>query len=237
MTREEILDEIRQLSEGGRAPGRERFVRETGISEYQINRFWPRWSDAVAEAGLRRNEMQAAYTDGVLMSSLVTLIRHLGKFPAKGDMLVRRNRDPTFPSEKVFSRYGGKADLVERVSAYAREQGFDDVVAICEGTLVPKRPVENADRETRFGWVYLISGRKGEYKIGHSTDAEKRVGQLATGSAVQLTIVHAIKTDDPAGVEAYWHRRLAAKRMRPDGEWFRLSAAEVNAFKRWRKLY
>ena len=48
--------------------------------------------------------------------------------------------------------------------------------------------------------------------------------------------IHVIRTDDPRGVEAYWHKRFEAKRVRPDAEFFRLDDADVAAFRAWKRI-
>jgi hypothetical protein len=74
------------------------------------------------------------------------------------------------------------------------------------------------------------SSRVGTIKIGKASSVEARHRQLKIQLPQTAEVVHRIKTDDPHGIESYWHRRFADKRL--NGEWFSLSAADVKAFRR-----
>lgn len=82
-----------------------------------------------------------------------------------------------------------------------------------------------------FGFVYLLkSGR--HYKIGRSNAAGRRERELDIQLPDKAVNIHLIRTDDPVGIEAYWHNRFATKRIRPGAEWFKLDSADINAFRR-----
>ena len=237
MTRQRILDEIRRTAaaNNGKPLGWRAFERQTGIRYADwFGKFWKAWGEALNEAGFERNTMQGRFADEDLLRRYAELVRELGRVPVKGDLLLKRCSDPSFPNEKVFQRLGSKKDLIRRVGGYCgRERAYADVVALLpsfessvEG--VPSRACTSAPDE---GVVYLLrAGRF--YKIGKTSAFGRRERELAIQLPEKPSTVHTIKTDDPVGIEAFWHRRFAAKRAH--GEWFKLAPEDVAAFKRRR---
>jgi hypothetical protein len=237
MNKQRIIDEIVRTTQenGGRPLGIKRFQDETGIAMSEwFGKHWARWGDALKEAGYKPNVLQDAYDEDWLIERLVSFTREIGRFPVHGELRLKARTDKTFPNDKTFDRLGNKAEKVRRVLDYCySKNGYEDVIQICEGLGRSKtNPVkENEDDDSEIGYVYLIrSGRY--YKIGRSNSAGRRGYELAIQLPEKAVTEHVIKTDDPIGIEAYWHKRFGDRRK--NGEWFTLTAKDVRAFKKRR---
>jgi hypothetical protein len=241
MNKQRILDEIRRTAEanGGSALGRERFEKATGIKESDWRgRYWARWNDALQEAGFSSNQLNPAYNDAHLLARLADLVREIGRYPTAAEVLLKRRRDPQFPSQKVYERFGVKAEQARKLMEYClTTSGFEDVAALCKpvAAAAASGPEgdDGSDDEVESGYVYLALmqiGREKRYKIGKANLVEQRTRQVAVNLPEELELIHAITTDDAYGIEAYWHRRFADKRR--GGEWFELNAGDVRTFKR-----
>lgn len=236
--RERILEEIRRTARenGGRPLGRDRFLSETGIRPGDWEgRYWARWGDALREAGFEANVLNAAIDEEVLLAKLAELTRKYGHMPAKGEIMLERRADPTVPWQSVLARRLG-ATAEERAAKLVdycrRHPGLEDVAAIAIAAAArPRVPAAGTTSSLPEGTVYLFkSGRY--FKIGRTNAAGRRERELAILMPDKGGIVHSITTDDPAGIEAYWHQRFSAKRK--NGEWFDLDAGDLRAFKRRR---
>lgn len=239
MDKQHILDEIRRtaLENGGVALGIAAFRAATGIRQadwYGIH--WARWTDAAREAGVTPNEFVTAFDPDATMALFVALTSELGKLPTQGELRIRRRADSSFPNDKVFAnKFGARPQLVAKALDYCeRYPGWEDVKAICRDYLasVPAETEEGsskADGEIEYGFVYMLKSGK-HYKIGRTNALGRREYELAIQLPDKATTVHTIRTDDPIGIEAYWHQRFDERRK--NGEWFELTAADVQAFKR-----
>lgn len=238
-SREHILRQIRRCAgENNGVPlGIERFERETGIRVADWSgKYWARWGDAVLEAGFEPNTLQGRkLDDDGLLRCLADLTAQLGRFPTTPEMRMRRQADPTFPSDRVFSqRLGNRARQIALVEAYAAQhQELTNVRDICiralEDSESPLPGSVSKRGETDDGYVYLLRAGRA-YKIGRSNFFDRRERELAVQLPERAERVHVIRTDDPVGIERYWHHRFAS--LRKNGEWFNLSADDVRAFRR-----
>lgn len=236
MTKEHILEEIRRVAEanGRMALGINTFRSETGIKESDWHgKYWARWSDAVRDAGYSPNTLQIPYKKAELLEAYARLTRELGKLPVQGDLRLKARSDSNFPSATTFlARFGNKSGIVAEVLTYCRKhRGYSDVVEICECYVptIDKSDKQPTSPKTAEGFVYLMkSGRF--YKIGRSNAAGRREYELAIQLPEKPTTIHVIKTDDPIGIEGYWHKRFESKRK--NGEWFELDSLDITAFKR-----
>jgi hypothetical protein len=231
-----IIKEIKRTAEenGGIPLGRIKFKSETGIKYADwYGKYWANWGDALKEAGYEPNLFQKAYDNEVLIAKLIELIRQIGKFPTWGEIRLKAHSDKSFPSHNSFNRIGNKQEMAKKIVEYCKEHdSLSDILEICGPICSHENQVNDTDVESNienFGFVYLMKSGK-HYKIGWSNSAGRREYELKILLPEKVELVHEIRTDDPVGIEAYWHKRFEDKRKR--GEWFILTGADIKAFKR-----
>ncbi len=243
MDKQHILDEIRRTAarNGGVAPGRTRFLHETGIRESDWRGcHWQRWSDALAEAGLAPAGTPAPPDAAAVLAALAQLSRRLGGFPTLAQIRAERSANAAFPSGGAIERLGSTAERFDRLRAWCRDvPEFADVRALLDAGLMPslndpardaaRDPARRGDVQAEDGYVFLLQSGK-HYRLGHTLTMNRGEYEQAIAAAASARPVHNIRTDDPAGILSYWQQRLAARKT--SGEWYALNADEVAAFKR-----
>ena len=231
MNKQHILDEIARTA--ALNDGIERFFQETGIKETDWSgKFWARWGDAVKEAGCVPNKLNAPMEEAALLDSYVAIIRELGHLPVVAELKLKAKLSPGFPSHNTFRKFGNKAQQIQKLIEYCKDKpGYSDVLAIARAS-EPEDVEPPTDAESQIetiGFVYLLKADR-FFKIGRSNSFERRSRELAIQLPEKAETVHVIRTDDPIGIELYWHRRFETKRK--NGEWFELSVQDVKAFRR-----
>lgn len=235
ISRDHIIREVQRTAteNGGKPLGRLSFLTQTGIKESDWRgRYWARWNDVLRDAGYGPNSLVEGRDDDVLLERLAALALELGRIPVASEMRLKKRSDPSFPNDKTYARFGSKAHLLQKLRAYALERpqyktliGQIDALGYDPG----EQTADDVGSTTEIGSVYLLrSGRF--YKIGRSNAAGRREREIALQLPEKASMVHVIRTDDPPGIEAYWHRRFAGRRK--NGEWFELTSDDLSAFRR-----
>jgi hypothetical protein len=215
---------------GGVPIGERVFGRESGIPRYNwMGGYWRSWSAFQEAAGFSPNDATQKIPDEVLLRRFAELAVERGAIPTEADLNLKRKTDPSFPGKLVFRRWGGRDALVTAAIEFCEANSeFESALAVLrEGS------DDNLNRRLASldinGFVYLLRSGK-HFKIGRTNAAGRRVRELAIQLPQRPDTVHVIETDDPEGIERYWHERFAAKRQ--GGEWFALTSEDVRAFKK-----
>lgn len=79
------------------------------------------------------------------------------------------------------------------------------------------------------GYVYILRGERGAYKIGRTKDPENRLKTFSVKLSFEVEYVHVIPCEDERLVEAYFHE--VCNPIRINGEWFALEERHVRALK------
>jgi hypothetical protein len=237
MTREEIIRQIQTIAKrDGRAPGRERFASVTGISMHKWSGvYWARWGDALREAGFDGNSLQEAASESDLLSTYLGVVIELGHVPSDSELRLHGRNVEGFPGHTTFrNRLGQKQHLLRKLLAFALEQRVtpeieEAIRSRIEAEQGDEQNSDGPDNGRVQGYVYMLKSGK-RYKIGKTASPMRRLGQIGIELPDASEPVHTIETDDPSGIEAYWHNRFRDKRL--NGEWFDLIRDDVRAFKR-----
>lgn len=239
-SKQQILSEIQRLAAiyDGRLSIR-KFCEESGIKEHQmLGVHWVRWNDALTDAGIKTTNsfFQPRIEDTAVIEALAQLIQRSGKWPKDNDLLMERRTNQNFPSIKVIRRVRSASPLAARILSYCSGQPSLSIAAQIAEEVAKVESVESPSvvLPAISGYVYMMkTGRR--YKIGHTNSPVRRHREVRLELPDPTTVIHTIPTDDPAGIEGYWHNRFKAKRVR-DTEFFDLNASDVAAFKRWKRI-
>jgi hypothetical protein len=231
--REFILSEIKRIAaeNNGEAPGSRLFVTKSGVRESTWRgKIWARWGDALVEAGFNVNEWNTKTDVNDLLAGVIAACRHYGKFPTRDEMSLLRSGDASIPSPVVVQRtFGDRCGVYAALMEFVRgKPEFEDVARMIPALVAPRKPAPEGVK-IKDGSVYLLKSGD-NYKIGNSYDIERRIKEVAIAMPEKVIKVHDIKTDDPYGIEKYWHSRFKDKKL--NGEWFKLTRLDVKAFMR-----
>jgi hypothetical protein len=84
------------------------------------------------------------------------------------------------------------------------------------------------------GFVYLVGSPDGYCKIGRAKEIHARIAAINLQLPFRVELIHSIETSDMVWAERWLHKKYAHCRM--NGEWFLLTAEDINWIKSLTRL-
>lgn len=111
---------------------------------------------------------------------------------------------------------------------------IDQALAVLARGYEPRRR-ERPQPTPEPGYIYVVRGPEGQYKVGRSKDVPSRIKNFVSLKLpFEVTLVHEIASRDMVWAEQDLHARFAA--CRTNGEWFALSPAQLDELRAVRRL-
>ena len=238
MTKEQAIIIAQDLAakNGGKISFRS-FIEEAGIPQQRLRKalWFPGWNKFLQEIGLSTKEFFNERTpNSDIVSAVAELVKRLKHWPTEDEFVKEKKVNSAFPDVSLIRRAKKSGTLRLHLEHYRPE---DETCAIVRD-IAKRLPVaanedeaDDSDTSMRVqGFVYMLrNGRR--YKIGFTNSPVRRFREVRIELPDETIQVHTIPTDDPKGIEDYWHRRFASKQIR-DTEFFELDANDIRAFKR-----
>lgn len=237
-SQEEIIDKYRQLrTEIGHSPTSKEFYSETGISEHAAevafgNR--PYSKIQLAEGDKPRKFGLPGRSPDEFFEVYGNVIRDLQAVPTTTEWKHRKTKPTAHSYRKKLKVNWQQMPFVFQEWA-VNKSGWEEVIRICKAHCMNIRQDSDKTNKTlsSVGYVYLMKSGK-YYKLGKTNSVGRREYELGAKLPEEVKTIHFIETDDPDGIEAYWHKRFEQKRKK--GEWFELSAQDVKVFKKRKRM-
>jgi len=237
MTKEEAIHLIRNLaaSGGGKVSFRS-FIEEAGIPGQRLRKepWFQGWNLLLQELGLTTSRFLVdRIADEDAATAIAELILRLRHWPTEDEFVRDKKGNPTFPDVSIVRRVKKSGKLRLLLEQYQpRDESTAIIRTIAEGLPAAdeNEPTDNDISVRVRGFVYMLKCAQ-RYKIGFTNSPIRRFREVRIELPDETIQVHTIETDDPKGIEDYWHRRFASKRIR-NSEWFELDGNDIRAFKR-----
>lgn len=163
----------------------------------------------------------------VFMQSLMPYFEAIGWVHDYGPMQV----DQPYP-DGYYSKY---PYVLMTIEAYENgqipvsEATYNLAITLRDSIRPVQQPKSPRAPKKRKGYVYLVKSVSGHYKIGRTVDPQSRAKTFGVKLPFEVEFQCLIETDDYEALELELHDRFEAQRV--NGEWFNLSAEDVDYIK------